>query len=80
MEGERIIYAEHQPYCVLQDADQTMITIVFSSWDEDKIKSFVQPAVTTNARCFFSNSCVHVLVSEDTALQTARTLYDYLFI
>lgn len=76
--GDRTVFEEGKPFSVSTGGMYAMLTAVFTDWEYDKIEKAVRP-IMQNSRCFFSNSCVHVLVQSDKANQTACELYGMLF-
>lgn len=76
--GERTVFEEGRPFSVRPGGMYTLLTVVFSNWEYDRIKEAVQP-ITQKFRCFFSSSCAHVLALADDADKAARELYGLLF-
>ncbi len=76
--SERTVFDEGRTFAVRTGGIHTLLTVVFSGWDYERIKQAVRPVIQ-KSRCFFSDACVHVLVPAAEANQMASGLYGLLF-
>lgn len=77
-QGERTVFEEGNPFSTRSGGTYTLLTVVFSGWEHDRIKDIIHPLLK-DFRCFFSNNCAHVLTEADEANKIARDLYGMLF-